>query len=264
MTRQKTKITFSPKQKIIRAIVLVITVILTCFGLYMTILFNEANNIYQNIQSSQTGNPSIKYKTWLPQVYISEDIKVALNSKNTSLVIEKDNYLVSISPDYTGILTLPQVSSKSIKLYEEKYESVKVSFFNTTHFSNIAIKKEKLPHALANREFLDIYTKGNDGFTKTGNTQVSDLLSVSPCNCYLTYVPVTEVITKERLTLYKGVATKPEFTVIPEYATNTSVKFTYFDSNYLTFTDENLIVGNSKGNTSLTYVIDSIQKKNIC
>lgn len=260
MTKQKTKVKFTPKQKIIRAVILTITIALTCFGLYMTILFNESHNIYQKIQSSQTESSSIKCKTWLPQVYISEDINVALNSKNTSLVIEKDNYLVSISPDYTGILTLPQVSSETIKLYGEEYESVKVSFSNATHFSNIAIKKGNLPHALANREGLDIYTKENDGFTKTGNTQVSDLLSVSPCNCYLTYVPVTEIITKERLTLYKGVATKPEFTVIPEYATNTNVKFEDFDSNYLTFTDENLIIGNNKGNTSLTYVIDGIQK----
>lgn len=260
MTKQKTNFKFTPKEKIIRVIILDITVILTCFGLYMTILFNESHNIYQNIQSSQAGSSYVKYKTWLPQVYISEDIKVALNSKNTSLVIEKDNYLVSISPDYTGILTLPQVSSETIKLYEEEYESVKVSFSNATHFSNIAIKKEKLPFSLASRDVLDIYTKENAGFTKKENTQVSDLLSVSPCNCYLTYVPVTNVIVKERLTLYKGVATKPEFTAIPEYATNTSIKFEDFDSNYLTFTDENLIIGNNKGNTSLTYVIDGIQK----
>lgn len=253
------KITFTKKQKIIRGIVLAITCIIALIGIYFSTLLNETRNIYNYILSSNTS--IVTYYTRLKQLYISEDINSLLNAQNSTLVISNNSYSVNISKDYTGFLSLPNVTTSSVTIYETNTTGVKVKFKDTSPFSSITVKKEILPDNLASVELIDVYAKEGNNAEKISTLNTKDSLSLDACNCFLVYIPATDILLDNTNTIYTNTSTKLNYAVVPEYATTPNLKFTNYDTKYITITENSELIGLQKGTTIVTCALDNVSKE---
>lgn len=253
------KITFTKKQKIIRGIILAITCIIALIGIYFSMILNETRNIYNYILSSNTS--IVTYSTKLKELYISEEIEHLLNEQNSTLVISNSSYSVNISKDYIGFLTLPTVKVQSVSIYETTTTGVKVKFKDTSPFSSITIKKEALPDNLTSVELIDVYAANYNSVEKISTLNAKESLSLDACNCFLVYIPATDILLNNTNTIYTNTGTKLNYTVVPEYATSSNLKFTNYDTKYITITENSELIGLQKGTTAVTCALDNISKE---
>lgn len=253
------KITFTKKQKIIRCLIIAITCIIALSGLCFSLILNETRNIYEYILNNNSN--IITYYTNLKHLYISEEIKHLLNEQDLALVISNSSYSVNISEGYTGFLTLPTVKVQSVKIYETNTTGVKVKFKDSTPFSGITIKKEALPDNLTNVEFIDVYANGGNNIKKVSTLNTKDSLSLDACNSFLVYIPATDILLDNTNTIYTNTGTSLNYTVVPEYATVSNLKYTNYDTKYITITENSELIGLQKGTTTVTCELDNVSKE---
>lgn len=253
------KILFTKKQKVAREIIIVITCIIALIGIYFSIILNETRNIYNYILNSTTN--IITYYTKLKQLYISEEIEGLLNEQNSTLVISNNDYSVNISDGYTGFLTLPTVKVQNVTIYETDTTGVNIKFKDNTPFSSITIKKEILPDNLTSVEFIDVYTNDYNNAKKISTLNTQNTLTLDACNSFLVYIPVTDIVFDDTNTIYTNTNTKLNYTAVPEYATNSNLKFTNYDSKYITIAGNSELIGLQKGTTAITCTLDNVLKE---
>lgn len=253
------KITYTKKQKIIRCLIIAITCAIALSGLYFSLILNETKNIYEYILNNNSN--VITYYTNLKHLYISEEINGLLNEQNSTLAISNSSYSVNISEGYTGFLTLPTVKAQSVTIYETSTTGVKVKFKDTSPFSNITIKKEALPDNLTNVEFIDVYANGGNSIKKVSTLNTKDSLLLDACNSFLVYIPATDILLNNTNTIYTNTGTKLNYTVVPEYATVSNLKYTNYDTKYITITESSELIGLQKGTTTVTCALDNVSKE---